>query len=79
MAKSFGSFKRKREVENRGEEYIQNYWKFVRIDVEALVKKMDVAHPNRWEALDEVVAYLTNIQQMRESFERKAEEISEEE
>jgi hypothetical protein len=79
MAKSFGSFKRKREVENNGEEYIQNFWKFVKIDVETLIKKMDVSHPNRWEALDEVVKYLTDIQQMRDSFKRRAEEISEEE
>lgn len=79
MAKSFGDYRKKREIENRGAEYIQNFWKYVKIDVETLVKKMDVDHPNKWESLDYVVRQLTNIQQMRNDFERRAEEALNEE
>lgn len=74
MAKSFGDYRKKREVESQGSEYIQNYWKYTKIDVETLVKKMDVDHPTKWELLGEVVLQLTNIQQMREHYKQKAEE-----
>jgi hemerythrin superfamily protein len=79
MAKSFGSFREKQEIQNQGKEYIQDFWKYVKIDVETLVKKMDVDHPNKWESLDYVVRQLTNIQQMRDSFKRRAEEALNEE
>jgi hypothetical protein len=79
MAKSFGDYKKKREIESRGSDYIQNYWKYVKIDVETLIKKMDIDHPTKWELLDEVVRQLTNIQQMRDDFKRRAEEALNEE
>lgn len=79
MAKSFGSFKRKADLRKEGEESIQNYWKFVKVDVETLVKKMDMGHPTKWETLDEVVKYLTDLQQMCDHYKRRLEEVMNEE
>lgn len=75
MAKSFGSFRKRSDLIDQQKRQLQEFWKFVKIDVETLVKKMDADHPNKWDCLDEVVKYLTDIQRMRDHHQRVIEEV----
>jgi hypothetical protein len=75
MARKFGSFSKEREIKEKGQLYLESYWKSVKVDLEILIKKMDADHHSKWESVKDAMHGLTNLQQIRDHYEEQMEQI----